>query len=172
MSEVASSDGLAGRLRRLQHLHDWTIKEMAGKSGLPKRSLENYMRKELPQLPGLEAIIKMSQGFDVSLDWLLLGQEQHKSFQSLMAKHCALLAALPYLQSLSSMGDNERTRHLALEGGKIMGMTPETLAHEIAAHAGRHAAFFSGIPTGIEEMQMSDEATARADADTPSSTAA
>lgn len=59
------------RLRSLQARHRLTIQEMADRCALPKRSLENYMRSKDPQKPGLDALIAISDGFNVSLDWII-----------------------------------------------------------------------------------------------------
>jgi transcriptional regulator with XRE-family HTH domain len=43
---------------------------MADACGLPKRSLENYMNLRAPQRPGLDAMLAVADGMEVSLDWL------------------------------------------------------------------------------------------------------
>lgn len=46
------------------------MQEMAERCGLPKSTLESYM-KPVPKRPGLEALLAIADGFDVSLDWLV-----------------------------------------------------------------------------------------------------
>ncbi|MDK8873930.1 helix-turn-helix transcriptional regulator [Paracoccus sp. SSJ] len=71
MSVDAKATDVAERLRVLQTKHKLTIQEMAERCGLPKRSLENYMNLKSPQRPGLDALIGIADGFDVSIDWLV-----------------------------------------------------------------------------------------------------
>jgi len=62
---------VAERLHLLRHRRGLTVQEMADRCGLPKRSLENYMHIVSPQRPGLDALIAISDGLDVSIDWLV-----------------------------------------------------------------------------------------------------
>lgn len=71
MSNSPKATDVAERLRMLQEQHRLTIQEMADRIGLPKRSLENYMNLKTPQRPGVDALIAIADGFNVSLDWLV-----------------------------------------------------------------------------------------------------
>jgi transcriptional regulator with XRE-family HTH domain len=62
---------VAGRLRQLQAWKGLTIQEMADRCGLPKRSLENYMNLKTPQRPGVDALLAVADGMDVSIDWIV-----------------------------------------------------------------------------------------------------
>lgn len=156
MADFSPVSGLASRLRQLQVQNDWTVVEMAQLVGIPKRSLENYMRKEHAQVPSVEVIVKMSQGFGVALDWLLLGQENYVSDQGRLVRLCARAGSLPFLQSLSIMAQSEMTRPLAFQDGKLMGMSPEELATEIANEAGRRAEAVAAIPASSETLRISE----------------
>jgi transcriptional regulator with XRE-family HTH domain len=71
MSIDAKSSDVAARLRQLQATHKLTIQEMADRCGMPKRSLENYMRLKEPQRPGVDALIGIADGMGVSIDWIV-----------------------------------------------------------------------------------------------------
>lgn len=62
---------VASRLRQLQAWKGLTIQEMAERCGLPKRSLENYMNLKTPQRPGVDALLAVAEGMDVSIDWIV-----------------------------------------------------------------------------------------------------
>lgn len=55
-------------LAQLRDAHQWSIAEMARRAGLPKRSMENYFKGHKP---GLDALVSMSQGFGVTVDFLV-----------------------------------------------------------------------------------------------------
>ncbi|MDA7427907.1 helix-turn-helix transcriptional regulator [Primorskyibacter aestuariivivens] len=69
--EIDSETDVAGRLRALQEHYGLTIQEMADRCSLPKRSLENYMKRTNPQRPGLDALRGIADGMGVSIDWLV-----------------------------------------------------------------------------------------------------
>lgn len=71
MSDTAADDDVARKLRALQDFYGLTLQEMADRCGLPKRSLENYIRTKKPQRPGLDALRSMADGLEVSIDWLI-----------------------------------------------------------------------------------------------------
>ncbi|WP_169583201.1 helix-turn-helix domain-containing protein [Rhodobacter capsulatus] len=71
MTDVERPSELVHRLHRLRFEHGLTIQEMAEKCGLPKSSLESYMRLEGARRPGLDALVAIGDGMQVSLDWLV-----------------------------------------------------------------------------------------------------
>lgn len=90
MSEVSDPQAVAERLRLLQLQRGLTIQQMAVQSGLPKRSLENYMNLKAPQRPGVDALLKIADGFGVSLDWLV-GRNSPQGADTLGREDYALL---------------------------------------------------------------------------------
>ena len=68
MADAMKSTDVAERLRALQTERGLTIQEMAKKCGLPKRSLENYMNLKASQRPGVDALISIADGMNVSID--------------------------------------------------------------------------------------------------------
>jgi len=78
MLKSASATDVASRLRALQERFGLTIQEMAARCGLPKRSLENYMKLKNAQRPGLDALIALADGMDISVDWIVGRSEMSK----------------------------------------------------------------------------------------------
>jgi len=71
MADNEKPDVLVERLHTIQYREGLTIKEMAERCGLPKSSLESYMRVKGAKRPGIDALIAISNGMDVSIDWLV-----------------------------------------------------------------------------------------------------
>ncbi|OYU17764.1 MAG: hypothetical protein CFE34_13970 [Rhodobacteraceae bacterium PARR1] len=71
MDDEAVPADLVHRLHVLRARNALTIQEMADQCGLPKSSLESYMRLEGARRPGLDALVAIGSGMDVSLDWLV-----------------------------------------------------------------------------------------------------
>ncbi len=59
------------RLHSLRVQRGLTIQKMAEECDLPKISLESYMKMEGARRPGLDALLAIGEGMDVSIDWLL-----------------------------------------------------------------------------------------------------
>lgn len=76
MTDAVPDDDVAKKLRALQDHYGLTLQDMADRCGLPKRSLENYMRAKKPQRPGLDALRSIADGLDVSVDWLIGRSEE------------------------------------------------------------------------------------------------
>lgn len=71
MTNKITSDDLATRMQKARHKSGMTIQEMADICGIPKSSLESYMRTTGAKQPGLNALVAIADGLDVSLDWLV-----------------------------------------------------------------------------------------------------
>lgn len=67
---------IADRLKEVFKAQGLSIAEAAERSGIPYRSMQNYVSAspELVQKPGAEALMKLQQSFGVSIDWLLTGE--------------------------------------------------------------------------------------------------
>ena len=61
---------LVRRLHSLAVQRGMTIKDMAQKCGIPKSSLEGYMRRQDAKRPGIDALISIAIAMEVSIDWL------------------------------------------------------------------------------------------------------
>lgn len=88
------------RLREALSLAGMSIKEAAERSGIPYRSMQNYLRDE--REPGAEALKSISEQLGISIDWLLTGdghpkREKEPGFSSLSPEEEALLALFKQL---------------------------------------------------------------------------
>ncbi|MCA3456814.1 MAG: helix-turn-helix transcriptional regulator [Rhodobacter sp.] len=154
MTELSGVAGLAARLRRLQHQNDWTVQEMADRAGVPKRSMENYCRKQNPQLPSVEVVVKMADGLGVSVEWLLIGDTRHAEAVGRMVRLATRAAALPFIQHFII----QRNLGFPMDESeeKLFGMTAEEWALEIAYQAGRRAedvVSHPGTATTLETLE-------------------
>lgn len=77
------------RLYLLRLRRGLTTQQMAEKCGLPKSSLESYMKSEGARRPGLDALIAIGDGMDVSIDWLV-GRSVHSFPASAAEKDYAM----------------------------------------------------------------------------------
>lgn len=133
MSIDAKSADVAARLRQLQAKHNLTIQEMADRCGMPKRSLENYMKLKEPQRPGVDALIGIADGMGVSIDWIV-GRSDLSSTSDFTVDDYAFLCQSTVLHVLVRILDAVRDNPagaINTEARLIMGYE----AHEIAAVA-------------------------------------
>ncbi|MCL4188178.1 MAG: helix-turn-helix domain-containing protein [Rhodobacteraceae bacterium] len=71
MSDNPATPEIVERLHLLRVRHGLTIQQMAERCGLPKSSLESYMKMTGAKRPGLDALLAVADGMDVSIDWLV-----------------------------------------------------------------------------------------------------
>ena len=71
MSEDEHPDILVQRLHMLAVQRGLTIKDMAQRCGVPKSSLEGYMRLKDAKRPGVDALVSIADAMEVSTDWLV-----------------------------------------------------------------------------------------------------
>lgn len=71
MSETGATPEIVTRLNLLRARHGLTVQQMAERCGLPKSSLESYMKAVGAKRPGLDALVSVADGMDVSIDWLV-----------------------------------------------------------------------------------------------------
>lgn len=165
-----SAADFSRRLRHLRNINDWTVQEMAEMTGVPKRTLDNYMLKKNAPQPGLDALVKIAVGLGVSLDWLLLGEEFHALSQGALVRLTTRAAAIPFLQSLvvqlNGLKDDPKYWPVFFGEGKLAGQTPEELAIEIANEAGRRAEFVSLQPVRGQTIKALDIMTLKKAAET------
>ena len=71
MDDIEEPDILVQRLHQIAVRHGLNVKDVAEKCGVPKSSLERYVRLKGAKRPGIDALIMSAKGFDVSIDWLV-----------------------------------------------------------------------------------------------------
>lgn len=64
----------ADRLRMLKSHEGWSIHFMAARARLPLRTMEDLLAWRNTEEPGLETLVKIATGLDISLNWLVLGK--------------------------------------------------------------------------------------------------
>ena len=127
-------DDLATRLRSLRDQRNWTVADMAERTGIPKRTLDKYMLRSGAIMPGFEALTGLSKGLGVSLDWLVFGREFASEAVRLIAmKASASVAQLHFETLVREHQDNGRE---VVEGNLILGADPEFWASDLADRVG------------------------------------
>lgn len=119
---------ISDRLRLLKEKKGITAQTMADATGISRRTLESYMRRENPPLPGLETLGQLAKGLGVSLDWLVLGDDTAVVRDILTARVCAEHGALPVIRDLLSKSKQDQAL-----------LVPEVVAREVGAEAARNA---------------------------------
>jgi transcriptional regulator with XRE-family HTH domain len=71
MTDIETPSELVNRLHSVRVSKGLTIQQMAAKCGIPKSSLESYMKMTGAKRPGIDALIAIADGMTVSLDWLV-----------------------------------------------------------------------------------------------------
>lgn len=77
MADSDHASNIVERLHNLRVERGFTIQQMAEACSIPKSSLESYMRFEGARRPGLDALLVIADGMEVSLDWLV-GRSAHR----------------------------------------------------------------------------------------------
>ncbi|MCU0912419.1 MAG: helix-turn-helix domain-containing protein [Rhodobacteraceae bacterium] len=91
---------VSARLRALREENGWTVADMAERTGIPKRTLEKYMLRTGGSLPGLDALVSLSRGLGVSLDWLVFGEEIAGETMELVATRAAAEVSAALFETL------------------------------------------------------------------------
>ena len=71
MVDIEAPSELVNRLHGLRISRGLTIQLMAEKCGIPKSSLESYMKLSGAKRPGVDALTAIADAMDVSIDWLV-----------------------------------------------------------------------------------------------------
>lgn len=129
--------GLGSRLRALRDRRGMTVVDMAERTGIPKRTLDKYMLRTNPNLPGFDALISLSKGLGVSLDWLVFGTEFASEGSELLAAMAAERVILQYFETL--LWHHHAGDRAIFDGEEILGMTPEEWAQDVGFRVGAAA---------------------------------
>ncbi|MFW2545320.1 helix-turn-helix domain-containing protein [Primorskyibacter sp. 2E107] len=119
MDDTAQTDILVQRLHFLAVRHGLNVKEMAEKCGVPKSSLEGYMRLKGAKRPGIDALIAIADAMDVSIDWLV-GRSDGKGMGEAERRQLILAMYTLVVQDLRNIDDAQgRSKELIVADGKI-----------------------------------------------------
>lgn len=89
MDDTSETDMLVQRLHQLAVRHGLTVKEMSERCGVPKSSLEGYMRLKGAKRPGIDAMIAIADAMGVTIDWLV-GRSDGREFGEAERRRIAL----------------------------------------------------------------------------------
>ena len=131
---------LADRLRNLQERNNWTVADMADRTGIPKRTLDKYLLRDGASLPGFDALCALSKGLGVSLDWLVFGADAASEPIELIADKAADTIARMFFTGILRLGKDKQKRESFFSAEALMGLTPEEWAADIGLRAGEEAA--------------------------------
>lgn len=71
MADIEVPSELVNRLHEVRISRGLTIQQMAERCGIPKSSLESYMKLSGAKRPGVDALTSIADAMDVSIDWLV-----------------------------------------------------------------------------------------------------
>lgn len=110
---------------------------MAERTGIPKRTLDKYMSRYDASLPGYEALVALSKGLGVSLDWLVFGRDFVGEGSELLAAMAAEELGRQYFEMILRY---HHSGELPLVSGEeVLGLTPEEWGADLAARVGQKA---------------------------------
>ena len=113
---------LAARLRELQDRNNWTVADIAERTGLPKRTLDKYLLRQGASLPGFDALCQLSKGLGVSLDWLVFGSDAASEPVALFAERAAF--EITKLLTATLLRCHHEGRNLFENSEEILGLEP------------------------------------------------
>ena len=123
MSEEAEPDILVQRLHMLAVQRGLTIKEMAQKCGVPKSSLEGYMRLKDAKRPGVDALVSIADAMGVSIDWLV-GRADAREMGEAERRRMALAMFRLTVEILKDIDGAQRTTSAPVVANGMVGNRP------------------------------------------------
>lgn len=125
------------RLREFLDSEGMKITTAAERSGIPYRSMQNYLSGE--REPGVEALTAMNTRLGVSVDWLLTGDgRMHRSVSGLTAETARESLMLSLLRQLPD--DDQQEIQLIAQSKKRLHDVEQRLEQVATALAGLRAA--------------------------------
>lgn len=131
------SDEVSNRLRILRDRNNWTVADMAERTGIPKRTLDKYMLRQGASLPGLEALCALSRGLGVSLDWLVFGVTSASENIELIVDRAADHVVNLFAETL--LRYNREGRADLISSERILNLSPEEWAADLGQRAAEKA---------------------------------
>lgn len=110
---------------------------MAERTGIPKRTLDKYMLRSSANLPGFDALLALSKGLGVSLDWLAFGSDFVSEGSELLAAVAAEETGLQYFELIYR--EAKAGKKPLVEREELLGLTPEAWAFDLGVRAGEKA---------------------------------
>lgn len=145
-------ESISDRLRGLRDRNGWTVADMAERTGIPKRTLDKYMLRQGASLPGFDALLALSKGLGVSLDWLIFGAEGASKGVQLVAERACNIVARRFAEKL--LAEYHAKNGRIVEGERILNLKPEALAHWLGSLAGDEASAMIVNGVSLEELLL------------------
>lgn len=128
MTDNEGPSVLIQRLHELRISRGMTIQQMAELCGIPKSSMESYMRMTGAKRPGIDALIAIADGLEVSIDWLV-GRAVDNMPQSLGQRDYALRCFAVFQEFIAWMHEKQRhSTNCIVTESKIGGIDDGELA--------------------------------------------
>lgn len=129
-------EDFSDRLRTLKDQRRLTTAQIAGLTGIPKRTLDKYLAKIAPAQPSADAIRAICHAFSISADWLL-GIDATWSADSIeveATERAAHLVIEQFVATLISLHRYaEKGANIPLfEDGRLLGATASEIAADYA----------------------------------------
>lgn len=120
---------LVQRLHTMRAKHGLNMQQFALKCGLPKSTMESYMRLENARRPGIDALMMIADGLDVSIDWLV-GRSEASFSPKLSQKDYAMACFSTVTRLLNWVEERERVEGKPLfeDSGLSKDAVPEIAA--------------------------------------------
>lgn len=128
---------LAHRLRTLRDQKNWTVADMAERTGIPKRTLDKYMLRSGASLPGFDALCALAKGLGVSLDWLIFGAESASEGVELFAERAAHDVVKMFMETL--LRYQQEGEPNIVGNGIILRLSPEEWSDDLGWRVGQKA---------------------------------
>lgn len=128
MTDAEPPSELVTRLHSLRISKGLTIQQMADKCGIPKSSLESYMKTFGAKRPGIDALLSIANGMDVSIDWLV-GRAVDSHSARLTQKDYALAVFAVVSGLVNWMRERQEASQVPIiEKGKVAGVEDAQVA--------------------------------------------
>ena len=144
MTDIETPTELVQRLHTLRIARGLTILQMSEICGIPKSSLESYMKMFAAKRPGLDAIVAIADGMNVSIDWLV-GRAVDNHSLRLTQKDYAMGCFATVSALLNWLHEEQEKCLETVIGNEVIAGIPDT---EIAAKS---------MLTFVEKMQLFDD---------------
>jgi len=123
---------------------------MAERTGIPKRSLDNYMLLSGASLPGFEALCLLSKGLGVSLDWLVFGSEGATPGVELIVERASNAASLVCFEAIVRYFHAKNGA--IVSGDRLLNLVPEDWASIVADKAKAEASKMIADGVTLQEL--------------------
>lgn len=144
------------RLRSLQAGNNWTVQDLADKTGISKRTLDKYLLKTGASQPGIDVVVKIAEALGVSLDWIVLGREIASTDLGRMTRLTAMAASQKAFEHI--LDNHKKGEKDTFIGDTIMGLTPIEWAAEVGWDAGERAHTLAKQGTNRADMETAERA--------------